>query len=756
MKRFLVKISCIAVLIAGLMGITLSGVHALDEETAQWVEEARLALKDVTDGKVVMALVYLSDEYPIRLEPSQNSAVVQTVRSGQQVQIKDVFVDDNYEVWSYVSFYYDGQLLSGYVPRTMLACSDQDFLTWEDTYGMNPASRSMYTLGADGEAVYADVEAFPESYKEALLELKKAHPNWNFVKMDTGLDWNGVINAQMQGGRSLVPDSYPEYMKEGVYGAGWSYAAKNILEYHMDPRNFLQESTIFQFELLTYNETYHTQNAVQKFLDNTFMSGKGPGTVMSYAQIFWANGMDMNVSPFHLACRVYQEQGQGTSPLISGTYPGYEGLYNYFNIKASGKTQEEIIINGLTYAKNAMDVDNPNLKQPWNSAYYSIRGGANIIAANYILKGQDTLYLQKFNVDKNSSYGVHNHQYMQNIVAPTSEGKNIKKLYTNANSLDNTFVFKIPVFNNMPEAKAPYPTESYDVILEAPEGYEDATIYLDGVAYVAEERNGNYVVTAPNGEAKTAVMYKYNDKGVPVGMYCWTLSYSSSKGAYTVTALPGLEDLLSYHGFAIRITGISGIRFKTGISKEMRETLLGNGVDGYKLKEYGTMAMKNVNYPTYPFILGGQKILTGRAYGIKPDGSLQDDIWETVDGRYRYTSVLTNLPAKEYEQKYAFRGYIVLTKNGQDVVFYGPVMAKSIYEIAEILLANNVYQEGSSAKLFLEKIISDADALKEEQPGGGSGNVSGGDAAGGGNGAVSGGDATGENGNVSGGDANSV
>ncbi len=749
MKKFFVKISCIAVLVAGVLGITLSGVHALEEEVAAFVEEARGALAEITDEKVIMALVYLSDEYPIRQQPSYDSPVVQTVRSGQQVQIKDVYLDDRYEVWSYVTFYYDQLELSGYIPRKMLACSDMDFLHWEEMYGMNPDRRNLFSTSKGGEGGYADIETFPESYQEALIALKEAHPNWSFVKMDTGLDWNSVVNAQMQGGRSLVPNSYPEYMKEGVYGAGWSYASDNILAYHLDPRNFLKESTIFQFELLTYNDTYHTADAVQIFLDNTFMRGKPQGFDISYAVIIWAHGRELGISPFHMAARIYQEQGDGTSELISGTYEGQngtlKGYYNFFNVKASGKTREEIIINGLTYAKNAMDVYDPTKPRPWTDPYWSIQGGAYLISSNYILKGQDTLYLQKFNVNPNSPYGVHNHQYMQNIVAPQSEGKNIRKLYRDAGSLENTFVFKIPVFQNMPETAVPYPTESYDVVLTAPEGYEDATIYLDGVAYEAEERNGNYVATAPNGEAKTAVMYKYNEKGVPVGMYCWSLSYSSNKGIYTATPLPGLEDLLSYHGFSIRITGKSGIRFKSGIPKDVRTALLGNGVDGYKLKEYGTLIMTNSNREIYPMVKGGTKVSTGMAYGYE-GGILKDAIYATVSGRYHYTSVLVGLPASVYDTEFAFRGYAVLTKDGQDMVIYGPAVAKSIYDLAKQVLAAGMYEEGTSADLFLKQLIADSDALKEpeeddDKPTGG--DVSGGDAA---DGDVSGGDAAGGSG----------
>ena len=166
---------------------------------------------------------------------------------------------------------------------------------------------------------------------------------------------------------------------------------------------------------------------------------------MTFSHIFWAIGAEQQVSPFHLAARVYQEQGQGTSPLISGNYPGYEGYYNYFNISASGSTNEQVITNGLNYARN----------NGWDNAYASILGGANVISANYIKKGQDTLYLQKFNVSTTASNPVYTHQYMQNIAAPTSEALSMKKLYESAGALENTFVFKIPVYENMPASPCP-------------------------------------------------------------------------------------------------------------------------------------------------------------------------------------------------------------------------------------------------------------------------------------------------------------
>ena len=703
MKKILLFLGTIC-LVAGLFsaGVFTYEAHALDEETAVWVEEARGALQEIVQERDIMALVYLSDEYPVRVQASYDAEVLVTVPSGQMVEIKDVFVDDNYEVWEYVSLLYGTNEYQGYIPRSFLACSDEKFLEWEASYGMNPAA-NVVAYSVDGTQRYVDIEQFPASYQAALTALKQKHPNWTFVKMNTGLDWDTVIYNQLQGGRSLVYKTFPDYTKAGAYDDGnWFYATEEILEYYMDPRNALTEDGVFQFELLTYNKTYHTEAAVETFLNNTFMNSSqyAPGTSMTFAHIFWAIGAEegREVSPFHLAARVYQEQGQGTSGLISGTYPGYEGYYNYFNVGATGTSTTQVIENGLKYAK----------EKGWTDAYFSILGGADVISANYIKRGQDTLYLQKYNVNPNGYYALYTHQYMQNISAPTSEGKSMKNLYASANSLENTFVFKIPVYENMPEGASPMPTASTDVILEYPSGYSDTTVYLDGVAYTAQAQNGKYVVKAPDTGAKTAVVYRYNESGVPVGMYVWTLSYANN--AYTATAQPGLADLLTYHGFSIRITGNSGIRFKTGISTDVRAALTSGGVNGYKLKEYGTLVMNNANRASYPMIKGGEKVLSGMSYGTNASGGLDDKIYATTGGRYHFTSVLVGLPANQYKVEYAFRGYIVLEKDGAQITLYGPVVARSIYSLAQQLLQMGTYPQGSDADLFLRQLISDGDA----------------------------------------------
>lgn len=655
----------------------------------------------------IMALVYLCEEIEVYGEPSLDSEVTATLSSGQTVYIQDASYNQEEGIlWIYANFAGDSGILSGYFDRRMLACSDERFLDWERAnFGDNFSQIMEFgTYAAEGRGASADIAQFPESYQAGLTKLKNLHPQWVFVPMETGLDWNTVISQELTGGKSLVHKSFPDYTKAGAYDDGnWFYATREILEYYMDPRNGLTEDRIFQFELLTYNETYHTESAVERFLQNTFMRSPNPapGTVMTYAHIFWAVGAEdiRQVSPFHLAARVYQEQGQGTSGLISGTYPGYEGYYNYFNVGASGTTTAQVITNGLKYAKD----------KGWNNAYFSILGGADVISANYIKKGQDTLYLQKYNVNPKASHALYTHQYMQNISAPTSEGSSIKKLYAQANSLNNSFVFKIPVYKNMPKSACPYPSgfsDSFSIALQIPSGY-DTTVWIDGLPYPSEPKSGMQIVKLTDSKATNAVVYKY-ENGVPTGMYVWTIDYQD--GGYTATPQPKLQDLLSYDGFSIRISGDPGIRVKAGIDGTLKKTLVKSGVGGYKLKEYGIlMTEKGTDVPNESmdsFVKGGEGVLAGMAYGKDTQGQQMDIVYETVDGRERFTSVLVGIPTSSYNKKYRFRSYAVLSKNGKESIVYGPIVSNSMKDLAERVIKD--YTEDPDAYNYLQKIIEEA------------------------------------------------
>ncbi len=105
------------------------------------------------------------------------------------------------------------------------------------------------------------IENFPESFKPYLYELKKNHPNWNFIALYTNLDWKYVIDNENIFGKNLVPKSYSDSWKNTKpveynveVDAGWVDCSREALLYTMDPRNFLNEVRVFQFEELSFDE----------------------------------------------------------------------------------------------------------------------------------------------------------------------------------------------------------------------------------------------------------------------------------------------------------------------------------------------------------------------------------------------------------------------------------------------------------------------------------------------------------------------
>ena len=307
-------------------------------------------------------------------------------------------------------------------------------------------------------------------------ELKTAHPNWTFTILYTGLDWNEVLYNETTAdhGKSLTHKTTYEWLctqcnpdmnKLSAHEPGWYCASQQAVAYYLDIRNWLNEDYIFAFEGLTYDPNIQNIDGVNKILAETFMdvqtityidtAGNTQVIDKSYAQIIMEAAEEYNVSAYHLASRLRQEQGAGDSGLISGTFKytdengnieDYTGYYNYFNVNAYGSTDAEIIRKGLKYASS----DSRSFK--WTSPELAIKGGAKFLAGEYIGSYQDNLYLQKYSVDSNSN-SLYTHQYMANISAPFTEGYSVRSGYEEIEgAMNNSFNFVIPVYENMPSS----------------------------------------------------------------------------------------------------------------------------------------------------------------------------------------------------------------------------------------------------------------------------------------------------------------
>lgn len=352
------------------------------------------------------------------------------------------------------------------------------------------------SINIDAAEKKEGIESFPNSYKPYLLELQKKYPNWHFVALYTNLDWKYVIDNENVFGKNLVPKSYSDRWKNtkpGEYNvevdSGWVDASRMAVEYAMDPRNFLNNVRIFQFEGLSYDEKTNNKEGVEKILYGTefydrtvqYVTSSGSTVTMNskYSDLILQAGKTSTVSPYHLASRIKQEVGPFLSHAsISGTVKGYEGLYNFYNIGATSSSEPMgAIKNGLQYAKDGKGASEQTKTKyliPWNTKERAITGGGIFIGSSYINIGQDTIYLQKFHVTSSTGGELFWHQYMTNVLAPYSESKLIYNGYANMNMLNNSMTFVIPVYNNMPETPVENPN-----ILESDFTSDNTKVYAD-------------------------------------------------------------------------------------------------------------------------------------------------------------------------------------------------------------------------------------------------------------------------------------
>lgn len=379
-----------------------------------------------------------------------NGANVQLNKDAQVTVIGEAKATDG-ALWYKVKFVRDTTTITGYV--------HSDYVN----------IKVEYTPDADFEE-YLKSQNFPASYKEGLRELHAKYPNWVFVADHVGYKWSEVLENESAIGMSLISktaissykstDTKAYNWETGTWynfdGSAWAAASEELVAYSLDPRNFLNESGIFMFECLSYNEDIHTLADLRKMLVGTFMSSKKLENGQYYSTVLMQAAKEYNVSPYTLAVRIIQEQGvNGVGQCISGTVSGYEGYYNYFDVGAFAANGNNAIINGLIYAKGGSDGKATSFQRPWNKRYKSILGGAQYLASGYIAQGQETLYYEKFDL-----VGVpYTHQYMTHILGPKLESDRLSKSYTEETKKNTAFIFKIPVYKSMPSKACPRPTK---------------------------------------------------------------------------------------------------------------------------------------------------------------------------------------------------------------------------------------------------------------------------------------------------------
>ena len=283
-----------------------------------------------------------------------------------------------------------------------------------------------------------DTNKYP-GYKEKLDAIKSSHPNWTIQLLTLPQSFESAINGERSyHGKNLVPKGTSgEYICEvcgtKYYDTGWYDASAKAVAYYMDPRNFLQEDTLFQFlDVNNYSGAYNVES-IKKEVKGSFLEG--------YEQDLLTACQKQGVDPLYIITRLFQENGRTGSATSRGMYDSEfdTNFYDPFNIGASGNGTAEVLANALITAKN----------YGWSTMERALEGGIEFCKANWLANCQNTIYMNKFDIDDSNGTSLYSHQYMQNLMAAYSEGRTFKSLVNDLGVQNGNFTFIIPLFQNM-------------------------------------------------------------------------------------------------------------------------------------------------------------------------------------------------------------------------------------------------------------------------------------------------------------------
>lgn len=351
----------------------------------------------------------------------------------------------------------------------------------------------------EGEAqVYYEsliAAGFPEDYARPLTELHLLHPEWSFTPLlitdgNPLYRWDYVIEQETKDAETNLISGLDDYRayrhatNKEKYDSGYYQASEEAVEYFMDPRNFLNETDIFQFYDLSAADSVGIEE-LEAVLLGTFMADATLENGKTFAEYFLEVGYELGINPVYLAVKARQEQGvDGVSPVLSGECgsllanyyenktqisesgnnvltpaEGYttegllalDGYYNLFNIKASGNGLFAIYYNAMKRAIDGTEDMAEAWGSPsWNTLWKSVWGGAYTIQTSFINRYQNTIYLQKFNVDSRAGDRNFWGQYMQNVAGALTESRTLFGAFASTGVLDGHCSFLIPVYEGMP------------------------------------------------------------------------------------------------------------------------------------------------------------------------------------------------------------------------------------------------------------------------------------------------------------------
>lgn len=426
----------------------------------------------------------------IRIGAGWSYAKKTVYKKGKSVKVVLTAYDRNGEKWYKIKvgskYYY---VIARYVKlsSTSSTASSSKSTSSSSSSKSNSSSSSTSTTSFKG---------FPSSYTKKLAALKKAHPKWEFVAVNTGLDWSDAVSRMTaKTGTNLVYTTFPysyRSVEKGCYnyltnryapkdGAKFIAASEGCVEFYMDPRNWLDDTHVFMFEDNRYHSSYQTLSMVE-----TMTKGRN-NLLHKNSTSFIKAAKNYNISPVYLTAKALEEQG---SKINSGKV-GTRTVYNVFNIgaydSASGGAS-----NGIRYAGSGS-----SYLRPWTSIKKAILGGAQYIASNFIANNQSCAYLEHFNV-MNGLSKVGTHVYMTAVYAPRNTSVSTASSYKKYKIYDKKIVFYIPVYKNMPASACKVPSSSWK---------KDNNYYLKTLKVTAGGRTYTKISSSSQSYTKSFTVY---------------------------------------------------------------------------------------------------------------------------------------------------------------------------------------------------------------------------------------------------------
>lgn len=597
------------------------------------------------------------------------------------------------------------KILSVFMAAVMLACS-----------------LSAFAFSADAASFSQELKAkgFPDSYISSLVSLHEKYPNWDFEVFDTGLSWSSAVagersshSKQLIQKQSSLSSAYycscSSCYKNGAYviqeGSTWVSASETAVKYYMDPRNWLTEKYIFQFESTSYDST-QTQSGVESIIASTWMKNANitytntggnaatykdsSGNTVKYSTAIVNAAKSSGMSAYYLASKIVQEVGgsKATAGGVIGTKTPFIGMYNYYNIGAYSTAMEGLEwasgflkttkaaklyssydstskagtgtvtsvasgqymsyigsygdyykvmlynVSGTTYTagktgyilKSALRTTYFNYGRPWTNPYKAIYNGAAYIA-NSFSTYQNTGYLQKFNVNKNSD-NLYNHEYMANVQAASAESVTTYKAYNSAGILSSSKTFYIPVFSGMPSSPCAMSSSGSSGSsgstgsTTTTTASSSATAKVTGLTLKSRTTTSlNFTWTKVSGAAKYYVYVKNNTKGTSFNKTVTTNSaslngltaaneYSVKVRAYTSKGGWGAySSVNTKHTLPGKVTGLT-TSARTTSSVTLKWTKMA-GADGYYIYRYS-----GGKYTKVKTVTGGSTV-TAKITGLK-------------------------------------------------------------------------------------------------------------------------------------------